>query len=485
MRLRALLAFLCMMVLSLASLVAATSPSLSLGAGNDNHSLLFARNPDDFHSFGFSAIYKKGNHRLSLNLDAFTVRGLNREESPVPFKGRYDTISLRYHFTFQPYVSEDRQTSLSLQLRAGVHGRGNLGLGHIQEQWHILLDIHTLDTIPYRGDADTFRLSPLVGAELMFTIHPSMSTYGTSFGLAPTLNGDMIPGYALIGKAGLTAFLKAKERKVVEIGVSYRQERDLTGWEERDIVTPLYSGWEYSMIFDFGLLSYHQNIMLAHGTSYGLILFDPFGLWREPSWRHSDLYVSMGSFHGFDSRGGLSPQEREALSARTITSTRFVFPEAVQEPRLSLMVGMDSESGRVDRTQDQEEENRLRRSKSSLWVGLSWNYGDRKAWVQPFMTLGAGASLANFTHYRYSEPNVSSTRLFASLHAETGILILPEGMIRMDEATYQLFISAGVDWVLGFSSWTLPPSFSQPSYIAYITPLVPRIGMGIRYGVDI
>lgn len=452
-------------------------------------SMLFTRNPDDFYSFGFHVLYSSPHHKAALSMGAFTLRGIKSvpaDENVV--KGRYDTLHLSYAYTFSPRLFQPDNSRLNIAIGAGLQMHGNLGLKKVQELWHLAQDLYTLSDVSYDPRLESIRTAPSLSAEITY-IYPYHLPYSEKARLvtAPFIRAEYISSYGSIAEGGFEFFLDSYGEQLIGLGILYRYEQDATGWIERKSIVPHYTGLEYSLTFDSGFIFRKQNIMANEGISYGMLLFDVLSFTRPSTWEASNLFISMTYSWGLDSRYSRSSTHTAGnLGGRTVTSTRIEAPLLTSFPQLSVVLGMDSESGPLDKGLDMMADNRLRRSRGSFWAGAQWQpWLAVDLWVKPFFTAGMGLTLANFTSYEYSEAVTSAFHAFPSIHAEAGLIVIPEGLITLDEASYQFILLIGCDWTIGFNHWKPIFPGKEDALAIFTEAFIPRIGLGFRYGLDV
>ena len=354
-----------------------------IGTGNDKLSLGISKNDDDGLSFDFSFRLQTGFLRLDVVSYSYTDRIQ---------KTRFDRLHAEC-MLFHDWKLTDR-ISLEAGASIGFNYIGNLNLETIQNINHRLKGINQ---VHFRyPEKDSFALY----ADLPVSVSLGFSDqFKAVMAVSPNLNG---------WEPGIDAEV-ALHYSLAEINLQY-----------------LRGEWRVGAAADFGIVSLGYIKDLQSSFGYGFVQLDAMGLFREKTWRRSDVLMAIGL---------------EETDTFEFIVNRIVVPV---HDRFSIVAVNKYTSG-FPGSKRIPQDTRVQRNHVQFAAGCSFIIHDLR-WARPFAELDAGLAVwqTDFIYTDGRERVAEEALLTPFVQTMAGIDILPQDLLVFDSSSLTVEFAVGI-----------------------------------------
>ncbi|PKL13693.1 MAG: hypothetical protein CVV52_04865 [Spirochaetae bacterium HGW-Spirochaetae-8] len=394
--------------------------NLSFIVKNDSTTLGLSENPDDLRSYGTSISFSYYNGWFG---DAQITGLTNRSVGPSA-EGRYDELDVSAGYAFRVMeCSPNNAFSFSIEPSLGLMVSGYLGLESVQNLWH---NVITVPTVELQYDAGgTLIFAPrfsLTGSLLYSERAPWFDSTDILFRLRSTVM--FASGYEWFANGTMEIGQQTTEMKYLFIGAGYAYRENLDGRPTHLVVSDSEQGVMASFDARFGLLmmTYQWYLNSSHG--FGGLGVDIGGNSTE-RWTASDLVMTLSLRMPYE---------------KLMTNVRYKVG-----PALSVFAS-NSYTMKLLSPEQQVREN------LSTWlVGFDYEFDNlHSRLLVPFVALGAG-----FRRFLLAGPNDNPDDVRAVLYDQlrfssefsAGVRFLQRGEVQWGGISYGVELAAGVAYL--------------------------------------
>ena len=458
--------------------------SILVGFGNDNITYGIARNNDDRLSYGARIVADAPKWWAELDFEGYTNRGWRTDwQEPSSFyDGRYDVIRLGYGMRFQPLAKIlPSWMEIKLSPYAGVHLAGNLGLVAVQNAFHKIINRPYL-TITYDEGTTPVHASMELSLDLSIAGRWKLPrTEKGSFSFAMEAKSRNIPTFETSQESGLSLNLLSDGLPVIRVWGGWRWTQSHIGWTTERLMAEESTGPLIGFDVRAGVLAIKYHVNPSTRVGYGIISVDAGLLFREPSWRRSEVFITMGAGYSM---------------GRSLHIFKFN-TNMMRIPGLSLVATVQYKGGPLDpRDEEGNPQNPRKRSNNSSWIlSAEWQSPDGwwNGWVTPYASAGIGIRIWDLVeHTNHIKTGAASGPLTVIydgarplVDLEAGLRIIPPGLIKAGNTAYQIELSAGGTYVFGTEDIRREIAGADYVFISQIQPWMYRFSICLHYGIDL
>ncbi len=464
---------LCIMLFPLCAVSKLLIPnSLVIGMGNDKWDIgLLSYNADDQLTFSEHVRLSAPLWSLNLNMMAISNRGWQDGWLPenehaigdgIKFDGRYDVTEISLTL-FMNIVNND-SFFLNLKPEAGISIVGNQGYEKIQNNFHKLLQIATVE-IPYEatGNEIKLQLSSQLDGGIRIPLK-SFLGFGAKIQYIPTFSSITM------------VYLSIGNLENFKLSLSYSFVTAKSQWKTQEVYYEHLKGPALELSIDSGFmkLSFHSNLLTNNG--YGIVSFDVLSLFEEAYWKNSDIYLTFKEFKQINSY---------------FYEIMFSYPIDKASISLSIRYLSDNQSFvSIEQKQDTNYKERYRKSFPSIFVGYDYSFGNTNLILTPYINLKGGIMLwqviiqRNMLVNNNIQKEVYPMIYSLALDLELGLKLFNQYAVRTKNTEAKLIIFAGLTLIHNPSEVKayLEDLTDNSERINY---LLPRIGFGVEIGFDL
>lgn len=365
----------------------------------------------------------------------------------------------------------------------GIELFGDLGFDYIQNATHEAAN-KPLVHIPYEIDGIIAR--PVAGIEAEIGL--SLISFDRSW-LFASARGSYFNTFGfgqngiLQAVAGVTGF----SDDIITLTFGYRWNKAEAGWLTQSLYYDYLDGYFLGLTVNTGAMILHYTGSLSSEYGFGTIGFNLLSLFGESEWKESDIKFSEGIMRQLD------------ITFYT-TELDFVIKGYRFAPYLSnRFISGDPSFPNYEDNIDVNKTPRLKRSYSSMFIGLKYKFKDvdSNPFLCPYAKVGLGFMTWEKRTILNMVINKPGTEELNKLHSivspkvyslagevELGVVILPEGLVKSQHTSYQLSLFAGLTVINNAEkvSYYLDTSTDDGDKIATI---MPRWGITYVMGFDI
>ena len=432
-----------LIVLMMSSAVAAGDISLSFG--NDKYSFGLSRNDDDNLSFLECVRAEWENWHVSADISGYTNRGWktgwSAEDSAVEdsdsshfYSGRLDTVSLSAGFDV---LCDVPPFSFSLIPEAGIILSGNLSQAWVQNAFHTVSGVRTLE-LDY--DYADMRIHPLMELEGKVSYSPF-----SFFSVSLETKGRYACGFEADADVSLSLSAVKNGKDVFSVFSGWRWRRNLSSSDTMALYTEYVRGPYAGLSFDYGFFTASYMTELENHFGYGILTFHPLEFFVSSGWEKSDILFTTG----FSRLVGIMFQEQDVEiplsgSLSFLLRNRYIAGYPISWER--------------DSTYNPQTDGRIKQGYVMNTAGLSYSFSLLSGWLRPYVSVSLGYMKWNVTELRNMMPSSSVPSLpYVSdgadysfvIDAETGVRIIPDGLLSFSDVSVSVIPTLGVSFVTG------------------------------------
>ncbi len=458
--------------------------SILLGFGNDNITYGIARNNDDGLSYGARVVVDAPIWWAELDFEGYTNRGWRSNwADPTTFHdGRYDVIRLGYGMRFQPLRKVvPSWLEITASPYVGLHLAGNLGLVEVQNIFHKIINRPYL-TITYDEGTTPVHASAELNLDLSIAGKWKLSKTESGFlAMAIEATSRNIPAFETSQEVGLSLNLLSGALPVIRIWSGWQWVQSHIAWPTEQLIAKEMTGPLLGFDVRVGLLSIQYSANPSNRVGYGIVSVDAGILFGKPTWKQSEVFITMGAGYSMG----------RSLHIFKINTN------VLKVPGLSIVTTIQYKGGPLD-PEDEEtnSQNPRKRSNNSSWIlSAEWQLPDGiwNGWVTPYVSAGAGVrtwDLVEHTNHISSGDIPGPVKVIYDgvrplVDLEVGFRVIPPGLIKAGNTTYQIELSVGGTYVFGTQSILQKIAGEAPVFLDQIQPWMYRFGICLHYGIDL
>ena len=473
--------------------------SVTLGIGNDKYAYGLSRNDDDQLSYSEHIAFAAERWYLKANLNGITNRGWKtgwdiRSSSVLDmndedfYHGRLDVTEIKAGLNY-PFSLSDA-FALTVSPETGFFLSGNTGYVHLQNLVHKIFGMHHVD-LPYDYDDVRFHFYLGANADLYWNI---CSLKSTSLSLIVGASASCAFGFESTEKVTATLTLQNDYSEVLAVSVGWNWTQELNSSPTMELYSRYINGPYASYKINTGLFTLDYFTELTNHFGYAVLSVDVMSFFHPTLWKENNFYLSMG----FANMIGIRFQDQELNwpindNWSIVLKNRYVagYPTN-RKDELSA---------------DPNREYRLKMGHVMDTLGFEFSYpiAALSNWIAPYVSFSLGymrwdfTSLTNMIEVASTPSKVWSMSRDKGekyehsfvVDLETGITLIPEGLISFNSTSLTLSLYAGLsyvtgDFVKGYRQVTedkVSPSWDYTS--TWKDNFIFRWGLTLNFGFDI
>lgn len=463
--------------------------SILIGFGNDNVTYGIARNNDDRLSYGARVVVDAPIWWTELDFEGYTNRGWRKDwTKPATdgnfYEGRYDVFRIGYGMRFHPFAQQlPSWLQFNASPYAGLYLAGNLGLVEVQNTFHKIIHRPYLK-ITYDEGTTPIRASAELSLDLSFAGRWHLrKTESGSFSVAIEASTVNVPAIQTSQEVGLSLNLLSGDLPVIRIWSGWQWMQSYTDWPTQRLMAQESTGPLLGFDVRAGLLAVKYYANPSTRVGYGIVSVDAGMFLRKPTWKASEVFITMGM--GYSMGNSLHI---------------FKFNTNIRQvPGLSIVTNVHYKGGPLDpKSEESDPTSPRKRSNNSSWfLSAEWQMpqGLWNNWVTPYVSAGVGVRLWDLVEHTnhiqddsIDEPlKVIYDGMRPLVDMEIGVRIIPPGLIKAGNTTYQIELSAGATYVFATKNImeTLTAKNADQLFLNQIQPWMYRFSICLRYGIDL
>ena len=394
--------------------------NLSFIVKNDSTTLGLSENPDDLRSYGTSVSISYYNGWFG----SAQITGLTNRSAGPAAEGRYDELDVFAGHAFRVLErSPTNAFSITIEPSLGLMVSGFLGLESVQNLWHNVITVPTVDLQYDAGGELVFapRFS-LTGSLLYSERAHWFDSTDILFRLKST--ATLAPGYERFATGSIEIGQQTTETKYLLVGFGYAYRESLDGRPTHLAVSDSEQGLMASFDARIGLLVMTYQWFLNSSHGFGGLGVDIGGNSTQ-RWVGSDFVMTLSLRLPYE---------------KLMTNVRYMV-----DPALSVFASNSYTMKLLSY------DRQLRENLSTWFVGFDYEFNNLNSGLLiPFVAIGAG-----FRRFLLVGPNddpdaarvVLYDQLRFSSEFSGGVRLLQRGEVQWGGITYGVELAAGVAYL--------------------------------------